>query len=331
MSTKLPTKLLFYINILSLGFIITFFSTLGFYVLAEKVFFDRMFYQKSAVHGYRTDGGNAVQRYIENFLIADRLDDLLQLVYQKDSSNHQSDSLGTVRIAVIGDSVAYGLGVRKEDAFPLQLQAKLNAYRPTKVYNYSYPGDSIIDNFLKYQLSMKKDNIDLYIFTMIDNDLLFQKRNKYPGYTALMDQLKSDCKQSIFTYEFTGRTWEDLVNQGFYPSYSDRFANVCFLKQIATKIAPEKSLFISFDSTKSYHQGVNEQSDFTLKVDNLYATYASVLRDQGLRVIDPDDSTKKFIYHQVSAMEGHPSKETQGAYADILLEKLLTTPLYTQK
>ena len=83
-------------------------------------------------------------------------------------------------IALIGDSFAYGLGVRENESFGRILEAKLNKIKPTKIYVLALPGDSIVENYAKFLLMDSSVRVDLYIFSMVKNDLVYDHNHKYP-------------------------------------------------------------------------------------------------------------------------------------------------------
>lgn len=80
---------------------------------------------------------------------------------------------GTRRIAVIGDSISYGIGVEVEESWPKQLEKKLNEDNPGarfEVINFSVPAYSTVQEAEVLRTKAVKYDPDLVIIAAFEND-----------------------------------------------------------------------------------------------------------------------------------------------------------------
>lgn len=80
---------------------------------------------------------------------------------------------GQLKIAVVGDSIAYGIGIEKpQDRFSNLLETKLNeAGRPAKVYNLSRPGNDLEEAKANFDKALAQGDFDLIVWQLFPNDL----------------------------------------------------------------------------------------------------------------------------------------------------------------
>ena len=286
--------------------------------LAEKYFFDKIFYKKTAIHGYK------LKQKRNNYFIKKRLRDIRMLTQAGNDQNHKILGMKTDKnlytVAIIGDSYPYGLGVKNEERFPEVLEKKLNRIRPTKVYNFGLSGDDIVDNYAKFLLAENNLDIDLYIFGLIENDLIFNKdSDRYFNYQSIFQQLKKECLQEEFVYDWSNykQVSPNYVQKNiFHPSFSDQYSNLCILEQIADKLSKQKNiLYFAFHwvDFKNFRDYANDSR----------RKYLSAFKERGGRIITPD---KKFRFEKISEKENHPSKNTHKTYADILYREITANP-----
>lgn len=167
-------------------------------LISEKFFFDKLYNYKSINHGYRARGKNLS---LEDF--GKRGEDLYKLrAFSEDSSIINDAVLGTrdngvFTVAVIGDSYVWGKGLREGKRFVRILERKLNTFYPTEIISLGGDGDNIVENYVKYKLiSQQNPNVDLYIFGMVDNDLMMNKKNTYSQSTQ--EEFIDKCNKPIF-------------------------------------------------------------------------------------------------------------------------------------
>src|SRR4030066_1649285 len=107
------------------------------YWSAEKFFYDKFFYKKSEVYVYTKNNSNrlgSLGLLAKNDPIKRRIGDLISLVDTNDQKDVNRQVLGAkadnvFKIAVIGDSFVYGLGVKTSERFTDLLEKKLNKIR----------------------------------------------------------------------------------------------------------------------------------------------------------------------------------------------------------
>src|SRR3989344_6833304 len=134
-------KLLILIPIVLLSFFSSFKLLSNF---SEKYFFDKFYYYKSASHGYVNPIWNPLINGSNPSIVEERIKDLRALIEitRKDSeANNQLSPSNYFRIAIIGDSMVYGLGIRNNERFSYLLEQKLNKIKPTKAYILAQPAD----------------------------------------------------------------------------------------------------------------------------------------------------------------------------------------------
>ncbi len=105
------------------------------------------------------------------------IEDLNQLIgaeqFRDSRDWREAKQPGLLRIAVVGDSIAYGIGIeRAEDRFSNLLEAKLNASGlPANVYTLARPGDDLPQTRINFDKILKQGDFDLIIWQLFPNDL----------------------------------------------------------------------------------------------------------------------------------------------------------------
>lgn len=290
------------------------------YLIAENFFFDKLFYQKSELHGYYTctettcDFDGAGQRLADT-------SDLLTLNPGKTSPKvlGRKTNSNTFQIALVGDSYVYGTGVKEHERFQILLESMLSEIRPTKIYSFAMPGDSILDNMVKYKLIKENYDIHLYIFVLVENDLIFRPKSEYSSdlYTSILESCKSEDKNMVLTGDGLGgyamRVKISLNNE----------PNLCVLRKIATEF-PKNAIYFAADYGFHKSPGIdNYLNAFTNS--NLNAITAQ----KGKELTDFDDPKywqQGYEYFRVSKADGHPSKLAHKMYAQILFNEITKNP-----
>jgi hypothetical protein len=299
---------LLFIALLSAGI-----SVFGLYRLSEVYFFDRFFYQKSSTHGYYIEGKDNAALLIHRNADINQLYNVARGIPLKEFSEE------TYEVAVIGDSMAYGMGVREEERFTALLEQELNKIKPSKVRNFSLPGDSMLDNLAKYEI-MKSLPFDVIIIGLTANDHVFDYTERYPTSKALYADLRSKCPFPEFPKNVGGLdSWEDQLAQLYVPALAAEFSNACMFDIGVERIHSPRSIFLFFTSNRgsqslTTQNGINEREQFILK------KYLGILEQhQASYVIIPPD--QEFL--PVSKREGHPSVTMHKLYAELLLHRLI--------
>jgi len=114
----------------------------------------------------------------------------------------QAQAGETTVIAVLGDSLTAGYGVKPEDAFPVQLEQKLNADgHPTKVLNYGISGDTTAGGVTRVRAVIDQ-HPDWIIIELGTNDML---KGWPPESTKKnLDAILRQCKQANIKILLTG-------------------------------------------------------------------------------------------------------------------------------
>lgn len=284
------------------------------YFIAEKYFFDKFFYFKNINYGYWITGENLT---LKDFGI--RSQDILNLTEAKNQNFIDSENDNYYKIAVIGDSYVWGQGVKEKQRFTVLLQNKLNKIKPTKVYSFGNSGDNIFDNYLKYKKSIDiYGKMDLYIFGLVNNDLIINPYDHYHTNTEIINKLKMNCNSSSpivsdLIFDPNKVVSNELADYGnrILDSLEQDTQNFCYFKQISNLFPKEKTLFITFDSILS---------------DNFAETKFSNLMTQHFSpiVVPKVKKIKPFLF--VSKKDPHPSKFAHKIYAETLFTEITTNP-----
>lgn len=266
----------------------------------------------------------------ENFLIEKRIRDLRPLINfnnQKEGVLGAQTQTETYTIVLIGDSFAYGQGVRETETFGRVLEVKLNKIRPTKVSILALPGDSIIENYTKFLLARSTAGANLYVFSMVDNDLVYDHVNKYPSEKEVYGSLKKSCPKEEFVYHWSDEEFDNQLKRVIAPSHDDKFSNRCWVESVVRALTLQNVNFFFF-STFSYDDLNLAPLEF-LKPDDrlrrkLELDYVNMVEKNGGAVINRlNVPVKKW---GVSKKEGHPSKELHALFAETLYQEIVSNP-----
>lgn len=312
----------FLLSALILILLSSFFSYKACFFIAEKYFFDKFFYKKSIKHGYLfcDDEGCHLKRY------GKRSEDIEKLYLTSKSTLETSRVLGksvndVFTIAVYGDSYVWGQGVLESERLTSILEKKLNRIRNTRVLSFGWPGDSALDNLLKYQMASERFTIDMSIFVLVKNDLLLRESNQYPS--ATYEEIKKSCTglENDFVYnEDSDSLGYDYIMKLVFDSYHNK-QNLCVLEKVLELYPKENAIYFV-------------TQEFILDPESYTHKYIESLERAGLYVTSYELANRLPKYEHywdnkpflVSKMEGHPSKYAHEMYADALFEEITSNP-----
>lgn len=165
---------------------------------------------------------------------------------------------------------------------------------------------------------------------MVDNDLYFDITNKY-GNGYYYNKIKNICpgEELKVKNDFKNKSWEETINIIEYPSFSESYANICFLEKIASFLTKDsdKIIFSSFLFIPTEEpQSIDNEPD---KLNHMIYKYATILKKNGIDIInlyDYDDF--HYEYKNISSTETHPSKYSHSKYADIMYYEITNNPKY---
>jgi lysophospholipase L1-like esterase len=78
---------------------------------------------------------------------------------------------GALRIAVLGDSVAFGWGVEDGETYPAQLERLLAARRAVEVVNAGFPGTSLGEKAAWYEIGVRPLAPSVVVLTLLGDDV----------------------------------------------------------------------------------------------------------------------------------------------------------------
>jgi hypothetical protein len=315
--------------LLSLICLSSLFSYKACYFIGEKYFFDKLFYMKSETHGYSERGLN-ILKYKNSREIENRIKDLRNLTaiaHQEKNQVFGAQNTNDYRIAVIGDSMVYGQGVKTHERFSEILENKLNKVYPTKVFTLGMMGDDILDNYVKFLLAKKHLDIDLYIIGIVANDLLIGNHKKYPDKETIYKDLKAVCTKEEFVSKNPDPdiSWEQLVVDAYYPSSLDQYANPCFLEEIVKAMASDNVMFYMLVEVPSISDITENSSEYDKKWVYFLNKVVSVIKKNRGGVVYCSN-LRDFVRENVSEKESHPSKKTHLLYAESLFKEITENP-----
>lgn len=279
--------------------------------IIERYFFDTLLYQKSETHGYFS--GNAKK---DTALKRDRMDGFD--IWVKGESNPDkskfSQKNGPYHIAVIGDSLVWGQGIKKEQRFADILERKIRTSRSVEVLSLGMGGDNLIDHLSKYQLLSKNSPQDLYIFLLYNNDALIWPELRYP--TTVARDIKETCAGlGPFIYDGTdltkGITAKD--NEANMAQAWKQPSNRCVARE-SIRLLPKNAIYfiVTNITGPQYSEPIEElltQSGRLLYRISLDESDVTGIQTLGVR------KDKTFT---VTRLEGHPSALANQMIADYL-------------
>jgi len=316
--TKLFINLLLFIASFVLNFLLA-------QQIAEHFFFDKLYYYKSVRFGYLIPGksityadfGKRVEDIQNLFSFHDTDLDLL-LSPSSSIAGTKDDQVFTV--VVFGDSYVWGQGLQNKDRFVSLLERKLNRVKPARVVSLGAPGDSILDHFIKYRIyTTHKSNADLFIFTLVDNDLLFDRTNKYDN--RLSQEVLALCDKPIFyslPYNpfISGENAIIPFEEQLAQSFSDSYGNLCVLNILVRFLPRQYVIYFDVDGFRN-RRGFMDQYISAFKTANLPVFSTKDYYEQHYK---KDKSDKDFI---VSAKDFHPSALANRMFAEVLFNEIV--------
>ncbi len=308
--------------------------------LAEHVFFDRLFYQKSWLHGYDfglilNEGMEEQWQPLQRLLFQQRLSDikfLIQETHQPTISNKcpapflASDSINYTKqrpltIAVIGDSNAYGMGVRTNQRFGNQLELQLNQVVPAKVYTLAEPGNDIIDMLSLYILANDYLDIDFAIFSILENDFIINADLRYPNSSSVRSVLASKCGSSTSDIDADYSSWSSSL-QATYPLFAPTHTNSC---QVSTALS-----YLSSDPKVHFLSYYDYKQDFLCESDRVSAeyclhkfmmnTYIELIKQINVPIVKLKSNPNRKA---LSKLEGHPPASDHQELATLLSHHII--------
>jgi len=305
------------------------------YIIGEKYYFDKLFYRKSTSHGYFNININDGSFFNANnkLLKQSRFKDISSLINQKETkvlgANTENEKI--YKIAIIGDSVTYGLGVQDSEKYTSILEKELNKLYLNKkfeVYNFSLVGDDLLDNYIKYLMASKISEYDLYIFAYITNDILIEDNSKYPQKKEIYEAFYKECNNlsegKLVEEQF--KNSEDKYNK-FLALKSEESANVCMTNLILNNVSKNNVLFFATEGTGDINlyekdQKLQTSDDFyTLALTN----YSKYIKLNNFKIINPYDKDSLFPTKNsnISKKEIHPNKTIHKLFAYFLTQEII--------
>ena len=314
--------------------------------LAERVFFDRLLYQKSWLHGYDlglllNKGMEEKWSYLHRFLFNQRQTDLKLLLQeskapsisrfcpaQKTASARYFTKQHPLTIAVIGDSNAYGMGVRTEQRFSYQLEQLLNDYVPTKVYTLAEPGNDFVDMFSLYVLAKDYLQVDFVVFGVMENDFMINDDLRYPNSQAIKSALAQVCGSPDLNKSINFSSWSETLAK-YYPYYSPHNPNYCSIRLSLSQLRDDnKIVFIRyFNFDQPLLCAIDSKDSNQCLHKFMTSTYSEMITENHLPIIGLNPSE---TLEPVSELEGHPSARQHQLLATLLSSHIIGH-VYQQK
>lgn len=298
------------------------------FFITESVFFDKIFFQKSCLHGYQNSQSWLCWGRLQDS-VRQRLNDS-ELVF----SGTFQPKTDEVTIALLGDSFVYGLGVRDNQRFGQILEKQLDQIAPTRVLNLAKQSDHIVDTMAKYEYLKNHYDIDLYIVTVLSNDLYIDSFDRYENSKQIYEEFAKQCPQPRYDTPNYGNNPESYLYQ-LSPEYNNHCLYRESMKLLAQSDTPveiflynvepqsEKQVSTYSEFFKSYD--INQYKDQAYDIINRF--FAEEARAQSLPVIDISN-INAYYWESVSELEWHPSASAHQLFAESLFHELSGSELY---
>ena len=279
---------------IALAILSTILSILLTFWISEEWFFDKVYYQKSVLHGYWPPGKELL--YIDFGRRGQDISKLLDFIHNPASYPNKIKTTGFT-IVIIGDSFVWGQGLRESQRFTTILNKRLNSIRPTSIIQLGSNGDSLLDNYIKYHYAQQLyQHIDLFVIGVFDNDLLLRPQNIYDddiqkGFTERCNlPLVTEPGLAIITdHDF----YMNLIDETFKTSNG----NFCIMEYVLSLLPKLNAYYFDFF--------------------------------QQPRTIEPILEEIKYKERFVSKFEPHPSARANAVYADVLYREIVKLPYYS--
>lgn len=310
--------------LVSLSFL---FSILAVFVIAERYFFTIFFESKSSAHGYWPED--------KNLSIADfgkRGEDVLYLkrLAQEediDATFHTSDSRR--KIAFISDSFGWGNGLRFKYAPSEQLEKRLRHLNKNfEVLSLSMGGESLLDHAVKADILNRADNIEYYIFLIVDNDFLLTPSDDfYPS--EVYKNIISECEKQFQDKKVIRHPpWNALAEdkkrsaeEAYELSYKSD-PNICIFEKSLDLILTKtegKSIFVISDYQEHKSQVLQLIIDIFNKHKVQYIdSYRGKENPKYRSCWEDEQSLKKCFW--VTKNDSHPSPLLNQMYTDLIMD-----------
>lgn len=292
------------------------------YFISEKYFFDKFFYQKSVKFGYLPSSGEKIDwtKY------GDRDSTISSLFIDPETPKVLGSTSNEYVIALIGDSHVWGMGIEENKTLSKILEKRLNIIRKTKVLQLGFPGDSLIDNYVKYVRLDEQQKVDLYVFVVVENDLIF---NSWATYDSdLTDNIYHMCDDisGEFTYNVEHKRLNDLEYAELRDQSYINPKNICLLNKLVPLYPKNNAIY--FETALSF------------KKKPVFDVFSKTIRENNMTVISSDLGKNYIEYKKyfdendfdifrVSKKDGHPSSFANQMYSDILFDEITQNPQWS--
>lgn len=290
---------------------------------AETLFFDKLYYQKSFLFGYDKNERNLIKQSQISPLLKERVTDLNNILEIQDQGKILGiSSENNKNIAVIGDSIAYGLGVKTNERFGDYLENLFHT-KEVKVFTLAQAGDSLLDHYAKMKIAKETINPNIFVVTLVTNDLLFDSKDKYPQTLQIVDRLKTKCVNQEFIYEWPNlppEKWYEVITIGIANSYDDQYANICYAKELIAMMNHDfkNVIFLPVDEYKTKAELFGMAPDYEIVQSQAMEKLIEITKSSGGEIVEPAIVLTNYKFQPVSKNESHPSKYTHQQFANIL-------------
>lgn len=300
--------------------------------LTERYYFDRVFYQKSPLYGYipdETKTYNLIGTPKHHWAVEQRLVDLRELWRHEAENTDYPEKFdkSVFKVAFIGDSYVYGMGVLEPERISEVLERKLNTIRPTKVYSFAQMADDVLDYYANFLVAERRLKPDLYIVGMVWNDFEVWG-SKHDMQETLRQRLQTVCKNPEYKENFSpeSSSWLEIIREHSVHSISPAYNNFCYMNEFIKDIQTErKVMFFNFNHFEGAHWCKIGDSEEHI--------YHSLVMDEYEKLIYQNDGAVFGInvenwdkWKSVSPTEAHPAKSMHALGAQIILDELLRDP-----
>ncbi len=297
----------------------------------ELEHFDKVIYQKWSAYGYVPEEKtyNLLGAGKLPFLVEHRLKDLRTLWKHVAENTDYPEKYNSkvFKVAFIGDSYVYGIGVLETERITTLLEQRMNIVRPTKVYSFAQLADDGLEYYANFEAAERYLKPDLYIVGMVWNDFE-SPSDKYPGEDQIHERLRKICTQPEFWEQFSpeSSSWETIIGRHTQITLSESYANYCYMQEFVKDIQTNrKVMFFNFNSFGGH--------DWCATYDDINHVNQSFVMKEYEKLVHQADGVIFGLnvedwgnWKPVSQTEAHPGKLMHQEGAQILFNELLREP-----
>jgi lysophospholipase L1-like esterase len=242
---------------------------------------------------------------------------------------------GTLRIAVVGDSIAFGWGVKEEERYSTVLGEKLSAAlgRPVEVLNFAVPGYNAMIEAALIEQKVSQFKPDMLILHFVNND------DSAPYFMSRPESFTTLQKSFLLTWI---RERLDTSKQAVNPNLSTGFGSLPaetkkeVMQEYAYMVGPKAvSTALGRIGAWAHTQQVPLYIVFGSLKDGQYSLLRQAAKRSGAKLVGVKDAVERYFAERgivtpedrfkeltLNPKDPHPNEKGHRIYAEALFDAI---------